>query len=226
MKKYLQDNYGGVGGIIKNLRDLKFNIKALIFHIYNNNFKLKKVLLKSKKVNFGSGTDIKKDFINIDMNGLADIFLDVRNKSNIPSSSIELIYSSHFIEHLEHHELISHFKECFRILKKDGTLRLGVPKFENTFNDYCSGNKVEVDKQKSILSKKFNIDEKYICRMDLINRSVYEFGHHKICLDSVKVKNLLIFCGFEDKRIKIVDFDNSIDVKSRKDDTFFIEIIK
>ena len=206
--------------------EILFEIRALILHVINNNFILPIRIKKFNKIHFGSGNDIKADFLNVDFNSSADIFLDVRNKLNIKSNSIDFIYSCHLVEHLDHEELVAHLKECHRILKKDAVLRLGIPTFEKVFHAYCNQDDSRFIEIRGLLSNKLSIPENLICRMDWINRSVHEFGNHKICLDWEKIRNLLIFSGFEKDKIIQTDFKETIDNLSRKNLTFYVEAIK
>ncbi|MFZ2540639.1 MAG: methyltransferase domain-containing protein [Gallionella sp.] len=150
----------------------------------------------------------------------------MRNKLNIPDNSIEYIYSSHFIEHLEHDDLIAHLCECYRILEMGGVLRLGVPDFQKVFRCYCAGDTELLESFRNTLSEKFALLSDRVCAMDYVNRSVYEFGEHKICLDMEKIRNLLIISGFLNSAISSQNFDSKIDVNARKEFTFFVEAIK
>jgi predicted SAM-dependent methyltransferase len=129
-------------------------MKAFFYHFIGNSFLIKRQLAEKKKLHFGSGPDIKPGFVNIDFNSQADIFLDARNWLNIRSNSIEYIYSSHFVEHLEHHELIAHLNECYRVLDRGGILRIGVPDFPKVFRSYCNGDKEWLEVRREALSEK------------------------------------------------------------------------
>ena len=212
--------------IKQKIFEVLFEIKVLILHVINNNIFLPIKLKKINKIHFGSGNDIKTDFLNVDINSSADIFLDVRNKLNVKSNSIEYIYSCHLVEHLDHEELIAHLQECHRILKKNAVLRLGIPIFEKVFHAYCNQDDSRLNEIRGLLSKKLSIPENLICRMDWINRSVHEFGNHKTCLDWEKIRNILIFSGFEKNKIIQTDFKDTIDNLSRKNLTFYVEATK
>ncbi len=222
----ISENYLSLIIIKRKIRDLLRDVRYLFTHIINNNIFLSNKLKKFNKLHFGSGADIKRHFLNIDLNRSADIFLDVRNKLNIKSDSIEYIYSSHFVEHLEHEELVAHLKECHRILKKDAILRLGVPDFEKVFRDYCEHNDTRLNEIRDLLSEKFCLPENLICRMDWVNRAVHEFGEHKTCLDWEKVRNLLIHVGFEEDNIIQTGFQENVDLLMRKNMTFYVEARK
>jgi predicted SAM-dependent methyltransferase len=226
IKKYIISNYPSLKSLRTKVREFRFELKAFCYHLIGNSFLLRRELEKKKKLHFGSGPDMKSDFINIDFNRHADIFLDARNRLNIPSNSIEYIYSSHFVEHLEHNELVAHFKECYRVLEHGGVLRIGVPDFPKVFKSYCNGDKEWLEVRRKVLSEKLLLPPGLICAMDFVNNAVYENGEHKICLDMEKIRNLLIFSGFSALAINASEFDQQIDVSSRRELTFFVEAVK
>jgi len=54
----------------------------------------------------------------------------------LPDDSVELVYSSHFLEHIPR-DMVTHFLgECLRILHPGGVLRLAVPDLENICRTY------------------------------------------------------------------------------------------
>lgn len=226
IKSYLKVNYPSLINIKAKIVSLRDDIMVFCRHLIGNSFLLEKQLKAKNKLHFGSGSDNKPSFINIDINRRADIFLDVRNRLNIPNDSIEYIYSSHFVEHLEHKDLVAHLKECYRVLEIGGVLRLGVPDFPKVFNYYCTGDEDFLEGRRGMLSEKLRLPPEMICLMDCINKSVHEFGEHKICLDMEKIRNLLIFAGFSPSAIEASEFDSKIDLVSRKEFTFFVEARK
>lgn len=50
----------------------------------------------------------------------------------------ELVYSSHFIEHIPYHSIGSFLNECYRITKPGGYIRLVLPDFEEICETYLS----------------------------------------------------------------------------------------
>ena len=54
----------------------------------------------------------------------------------INNSQADLVYCSHFIEHIPKRDVASFLKECFRILKKNGVLRLVLPDFRIMAQEY------------------------------------------------------------------------------------------
>ena len=53
-----------------------------------------------------------------------------------PDSSIKLVYSSHFIEHIPYEKVAGFLQECYRVLQKEGMIRLVLPDLENICREY------------------------------------------------------------------------------------------
>ncbi|MCJ7631164.1 class I SAM-dependent methyltransferase [Candidatus Bathyarchaeota archaeon] len=53
--------------------------------------------------------------------------VDVTKGIPKPEDSVDILYFSHFIEHLDRPQGVGFLKECFRVLKPNGWLRLAVP---------------------------------------------------------------------------------------------------
>ena len=91
----------------------------------------KKALEMSKKiknVQFGCGTHILNDYINVDINSCSDIIWDVREILPFENETIVKIFSEHMLEHLDFPVSVNNFfKESYRILKQGGELIIGVP---------------------------------------------------------------------------------------------------
>ncbi|WP_348969958.1 class I SAM-dependent methyltransferase [Pseudomonas atacamensis] len=75
--------------------------------------------------------------IGIDFSAMsdADILLDL-NKEDLPfeDSSVDLIFSSHTLEHLTLEGFLHVMQECYRVLKPLGQLKIVVPYFTTTAN--------------------------------------------------------------------------------------------
>ena len=54
----------------------------------------------------------------------------------LPSGSADVVYSSHFLEHIPRKQVVSFLSECFRITKSGGGLRLVLPDLEELCSVY------------------------------------------------------------------------------------------
>ncbi len=90
-------------------------------------------------LHLGCGPKYLDGFINIDANPLhsVDLWLDVRNGLPFPSNSVDSIYSTHMFEHFFEAELRRILRECFRVLKPGGGVRLIVPNLAGAIQAYA-----------------------------------------------------------------------------------------
>lgn len=95
-------------------------------------------LSSATHLHLGSGTKYLKGFVNIDGNPFnrLDLWLDVRNGLPFRSNSVDSIYSTHMFEHLYPDELMILLRECLRVLKPRGGVRLIVPNLESAIAAY------------------------------------------------------------------------------------------
>ena len=75
------------------------------------------------KLNIGCGKDDRKGFINIDFRDLGfNMIWDIRGGIPFPDGSVDEIFASHFVEHLDDEECQDFFVDAMRVLKPHGGL--------------------------------------------------------------------------------------------------------
>ena len=85
-----------------------------------------------KSLHIGCGKVILQDWINIDLDALEGVDLVYDIKKGIPfnNNTIKYIFAEHFLEHLTREEGLFFLKECHRVLRKGGVLRLSTPNLD------------------------------------------------------------------------------------------------
>jgi len=82
------------------------------------------------KLNIGCGSNLKADWVNIDLFQKADLQLDIRENLPFADESVSIVYSEHFFEHLEYpDEALKFLRESWRVLTPGGIFSLGIPDF-------------------------------------------------------------------------------------------------
>ena len=90
------------------------------------------------RANLGCGSQICQDWINIDLvrTGPGVVAHDLSTGIPLPDASCEVVYHSHVLEHLRRPDAQFFMRECFRVLKPGGILRVAVPDLEQICRQY------------------------------------------------------------------------------------------
>jgi len=90
------------------------------------------------KANIGCGRTHHPDWINLDVSSSDPSVRvwDVTRGLPFPDSSVEACYSSHVLEHLDKRAAENLIKDCFRVLRRGGVIRLVVPDLEQIAREY------------------------------------------------------------------------------------------
>lgn len=91
-----------------------------------------------KLVNLGCGQRYHKDWINIDFVS-SSVHIRQHNLLNgipITDNDVDVVYHSHVLEHFSKDDGFHFMKECFRVLKTNGIVRIAVPDLETIVKEY------------------------------------------------------------------------------------------
>jgi predicted SAM-dependent methyltransferase len=175
------------------------------------------------KLNLGSGTHCKDGYLNVDMLPGGDLTLDLRRNLPFESNCCEQIFSEHCIEHFDYPDTVSHLlRECLRILKPNGLLRLSVPDTEWPLVDYPKG--PAADYFQACKANPSWHPSYCETRLEHINYHFRQRDEHRFAYDEETARKLLKAVGFQD--IKRVSFDPSIDSQHREVGSLFMSARK
>lgn len=188
---------------------LKIPLQKIKFLILSNFALIQWYQLSNKdliKLELGSGAKKgEHGFITVDING-ANITWDLKNGIPLQDNSVDLIYSSHLLEHIPFKELILFLKECRRVLKNNGVFSVCVPNAGNYLNAYFKGDTFEIDYYPPAIIETGS-------KIDQINYIAYMDGHHRYLFDEENLINTLLTAGF--KYAQLRNFDSNLDSKVR-----------
>jgi len=85
-------------------------------------------------LNLGGGGVLSHQWLTADVTPRADVFMDITKTLPLPDGIADVVYSEEVIEHIDREVGQHMLKECFRVLKPGGTLRLTTPSL-NFFMD-------------------------------------------------------------------------------------------
>jgi predicted SAM-dependent methyltransferase len=194
---------------------------------------------KGLLLHLGCGNHLKDGWVNLDLNlnGTAPalpsqrlpqtrfILYDLRSGTlPLDDDSCELIYSSHFFEHLEHDDGVGLMRDCRRVLQPGGIFRAALPDFPELFRAY-----LERDEKVFELYSIFDVfphrPPETVTLVDHVNANVYGWGH-KCIYDPEKICRVLRHLGFA--AVDITDYREGIDPASeiRRRYSFYVEATK
>ncbi len=173
------------------------------------------------KLNLGCGVHTPKNWINYDssfrvwLDRIPYVFLlgyqprfanwvrrfDVRKPLPFPDQSVQYIYSSHMIEHLSHFCAETLLKECHRVLRVGGRIRLMTPNLFYSVENYLSRRTDSVLRNSAadhFFRSLFVVEEE---KHGLLTRCLHLFqnkNRHQWLYDDHSLKFFLERCGFRD----------------------------
>jgi predicted SAM-dependent methyltransferase len=89
-------------------------------------------------LNLGCGSNFHKEWVNIDFVSKSNAVQAHDLLEGIPfeAQSMDVVYHSHVLEHFSKTDGIQFIKECFRVLKPQGVIRIAVPNLEVIAKEY------------------------------------------------------------------------------------------
>ena len=93
-----------------------------------------------RKLQIGAGSNILQGWLNTDAYPTSPsiIYLDVRRPFPLEDCTIDYVFSEHLIEHLTYGEGLVMLRECYRVLKPGGKIRIATPDLETLISLYTS----------------------------------------------------------------------------------------
>ena len=186
------------------------------------------------RVHLGCGTDVRPGWINVDMlprwtigsnrpSGTKLFCYDLRRGLPMDEGSCDVIYSSHFFEHLRREQGLTLMRDCHRALRPGGLFRLCLPDFERTFRAY-----LEADR------KYFALAEDHVpeslpglkTMADYVNFAVYQNGEHQCVYDRAGTKELLSRLGYSSVELSEFRKDVDVDTSLRREYSFYVDAVK
>ena len=117
--------------------------------------------------------------------------------------TVDLIYSSHFLEHISFSTGLTVLKECYRILKKGGLMRIVVPDIDKLWLLLRGGDRTPL----VTCSKYYRERPGQTLKQDAMELyGIIGKTGHKAFYSSTLLSSFLCFAGFETEQIYFMDF--------------------
>ncbi len=155
----------------------------------------------------------------IDTNGQCDLLMDLSQPLAFPDNSVDIIYSSHLLEHFTYPELMSFLAECLRILKPGGSFSAAVPNARIFLDSYH-----DPDRFNPAIYCPYKPAYHYNSKIDYVNYIAYMDGHHKYMFDEDNVLEVLRKTGYRNAKLR--NADKELDLESRDFQSIYVEATK
>lgn len=162
--------------------------------------------------------------------------LDVRNGLPFEDDSVDFIYASHSLEHVTKAEAVKILKECHRVLKPSGIIRLVVPDLKILAKKYVDNDLsfFKTEKRESLadgfleaLGLASRVEGSVV--LSALYRRFGEHSRHKQLYDFDSLSCLLELCGFrkiERKGFREGEVPDIERLDNRPDESLYVEAVK
>jgi len=191
------------------------------------------------RLHLGCGVDLKPGWINVDLDGkplrrtlrrapqdAQFVPWDLRRGTiPLPDNCCEIIYSSHFFEHLDYGRGVRLMRECHRLLRPGGIFRAALPNLAAMFRAYLDGD-VRYFDALPLADLRPDVEPGTESLIDLVNYGVYQYGEHVCLYDEEKLCRILERIGFIRVRASGFRADLDPDNELRRRYSFYVEAVK
>jgi len=147
---------------------------------------------KKAKLQVGCGNNFLNGWLNADIVS-GDIYLNAERRMPFKANTFDFIFCEHLIEHLIKESGLKFLKECHRILKTGGVIRITAPDLEKIIDLYYDRNKYV--KRQELIEKYGKGAQLQPC--ELFNDYMHNWGH-KFIYDKNLIALTLATIGFTD----------------------------
>ena len=180
----------------------KFKMKRRYINVYRG--KIQDYLNRNqiRKLHIGCGSNILSDWLNCDNDPKSNviIYLDATKPYPLDSNGFDYIFSEHLIEHLSYQDGLLMLKECFRVLKDGGKIRISTPDLIFLIDLYKTDKSQLKKNYIQWATEKFIKDAPYLSDTFVINNFVRDWGHQFI-YDEKTLRSSIEMIGFKDVRV-------------------------
>jgi predicted SAM-dependent methyltransferase len=152
-----------------------------------------------RKLQLGAADKLKPGWLNTDLHdygrGGELVYLDARKRFPLPDASFDLVYSEHMLEHLTYADGQRCLRECLRVLRPDGTIRIATPSLERLARLYDGGELQ--DRYVQWAAATLEPDLKAALPGAVLNNFFRAWGHEFI-YDATTLRHALHEAGFTD----------------------------
>src|SRR5487761_321649 len=146
---------------------------------------------QTRKLQLGAGDNPISGWLSTDINPRRDIlYLDVTKPFGFDNDTFDYVFCEHLIEHLEYLDSLKFCKECLRVLKPSGILRVATPDFKFILELY-NEKPTELQQDYMAYATKKWMPYLDVCQPIYVINNMFRNWGHKFIYDEKSLRLLL-----------------------------------
>lgn len=163
--------------------------------VLGTDVKLRNAYLRTNacaKLHLGSSNHLIDGWLNTDLFASPGVMaLDATAPYPFPDATFDFVFSEHMIEHVPYEAALRMLKECYRILKPGGVIRVVTPDLAKVLSVYTQPLSSDSEKYLQWMSNTFTPDAKANKSVHVVNAFFRLWGHQFIYDQSTLTGSLL-----------------------------------
>ncbi len=123
------------------------------------------------------------------------IWADAARRIPLPDNSVEVLYTSHMVEHLDREEAKGFMQEAYRVLAPNGIIRIAIPDLRKLVSQYITEGNADSFIEKTLLTR-----QRRQSVLDRLRYLIVGNRHHQWMYDGSSMVRLLSAMGFREPR--------------------------
>lgn len=155
-----------------------------------------------RKMQIGCGTNVLSGWLNTDHSPWNDsvAFLDAAAPFPLPAGSMDYVFSEHMIEHIEYAQGQAMLRECSRVLRPGGVIRIATPNLCNIVSLLTQPEGVAQQQYVREATDKY-VPQSRRYRPGLVINNFFRGFGHRFVYDPLTLREALVDAGFEQIRM-------------------------
>jgi predicted SAM-dependent methyltransferase len=155
-----------------------------------------------RRLHLGAGRNILPGWLNTDVyddRGDGEIvYLDARKRFPLPAASFDLVYTEHMIEHIPYRDAQACLRECLRVLRPGGCVRVATPSVERLLELY--GEQTDLHRRYVRWSLETFVEDADALLPGFVLNNFFRNWGHEFVYDRDTLRHALETAGFTDVR--------------------------
>ena len=153
----------------------------------------------SLRLNMGCGDKAVPGWVNADLDGSAEFYVDATQVLPFASGSVALVYCEHLIAHLTKRQARHFLRECWRCLGVGGVIRISTPDLRAYAQAYLNDGPAMqrlAEREMAMFPTAERFGQRDLSPTDVFNRCVCYEGDRYYSYDGEELSRMLTEAGF------------------------------